>query len=180
MRDFPPITKILLAINVIIFIANQAGALPYTVAYPGIYSIGTFLAHFSHESLWHLASNVIGIVIVSPILEQNLGMKKYIGLIFFLWMAQVAILPQVLTAPTLGFSGILMGLFTYLAMYLWWLGKENPLQQLGRDLLILVGINIALPLMVPQISFMGHAIGALLGLFAISVSEILQRHSPKR
>lgn len=175
MRNFPPITKALLAINVIIFIANQVGALPYTVAYPGIYSIGTVLAHFSHASLWHLASNVIGIVIVSPILEQNLRAKKYIGLILFLWLAQVGILPQILTAPTLGFSGILMGLFTYLAMYLWWLEKTNPLRQLGRDLLVLVGINLALPLMVPQISFLGHAIGALLGLVAISINEIVKR-----
>ncbi len=175
MRDLPPITKILLAINIIIFIANQFGALPYTVSYPGIYSIGTFLSHFSQASLWHLGSNIIGIVIVSPILEKNLGIKKYTGLLLFLWLAQVGILPHILTTPTLGFSGILMGLFTYLAMYLWWLEKENPARQVGRDLLVLVGINLALPLMIPQISFLGHAIGALLGLVAISMAEIIKR-----
>lgn len=155
--------------------ANQFGALPYTVAYPGIYNIGAFLSHFSHESLMHLASNGIGIFMVSPLLERLLGEKKYIFLLLFLWLAQVALLPQILTAPTLGFSGILMGLFTFLALKLWWLDKNNPLQRFGRDLLVLVAINIALPLLVPQISFLGHAMGAILGLFAVSFSEVLKR-----
>ena len=175
MRNIPIITKILLAINVVIFVANQFGALSYTIAYPGIYDIGTFLSQFSHESLMHLASNGIGIFIVSPLLERMLGEKKYILFLLFLWLAQTAILPQILNAPTLGFSGILMGMFTYLAMSLWWLDYKNPLHMLGHDLLVLVGINLVLPLLIPQISFLGHALGAILGLFAVSFSEILKR-----
>jgi membrane associated rhomboid family serine protease len=175
MRDLPLITKILLAINVVIFVANQFGALPYTVAYPGVYSLGTFLSHFSHASLMHLASNGIGIFMISPLLERMLGAKKYVIFLLFLWLAQVAILPQILTAPTLGFSGILMGMFTYLALKLWWLEPGNPLRMFGRDLLVLVGINLATPLLIPQISFLGHAIGALLGLVAISLAEIFRR-----
>lgn len=179
MRELPIITKILLAINIVIFVANQFGALPYTVAYPGVYNIGTFLAHFSHSSLMHLASNGIGIFMVSPLLERMLGKRKYILLLLFLWLAQAMLLPQVLTAPTLGFSGILMGMFTYLAMSLWWLDHENPLRMFGRDLLVLVGINLALPLLIPQISFLGHAMGAILGLFAVSLVEIVNRYKTR-
>lgn len=157
--------------------ANQFGALQYTVAYPGIYSLGTFLSHFSHASFMHLASNGIGIFMISPILEQMFGAKKYVVFILFLWLAQVAILPPILTAPTLGFSGILMGMFTYLALKLWWLGPQNPLRMFGRDLLVLVGINLVLPLLMPQISFLGHAIGALLGIFVASLLEIFHKRS---
>lgn len=175
MRDLPPITKILLAINVILFIANQFGALSYTIALPGIYDIGTVLSQFSHKSLMHLASNGIGIFIVSPLLERILKTKQYLLLLLFLVLAQSALLPQIITAPTLGFSGILMGLFAYLALKLWWLESGNPLRMFGRDLLVLVGINLALPLLVPQISFLGHALGAILGLFAVSVTHLFSR-----
>ncbi len=176
MRDFPPITKILLAINILIFVANQFGALPFTIAFPGEYSLGTFLAHFSHAALFHLGSNIIGIVMVSPSLEQGLGAKKYLVLLLWLWLAQATIMPWVMTAPTLGFSGILLGLLTFLAIRLWIRTKHMPGATLGRDLLVLVGINVALPLFVPQISFIGHAIGALLGLIAISITEIIKRY----
>ena len=176
MRDLPLITKILLAINIVLFVANQFGALPYTIAMPGVYDIGTVLSQFSHKSLMHLASNGIGIFIVSPLLEKLLRPKRYLLLLLFLLVAQSALLPQIITAPTLGFSGILMGLFTYLALTLWWLDKNNPLQLFGRDLLVLVGLNLALPLLVPQISFLGHALGAILGLFAVSVTHLFSRH----
>ncbi len=172
MRDFPPITKALLIINVIIFIANQFGALPYTVSFPGIYSIGTLLAHFSHASLFHLGSNIIGIIIVSPMLEQDLRKKKYILLLLFLWLSQAAAIPFLINAPTLGFSGILLGLLTFFAIRLWVQTRNMSNFTLGRDLLFLVGINVALPLFVPQISFIGHALGALLGLIAATASLI--------
>jgi rhomboid protease GluP len=175
MRDLPIVTKILLAINIVLFVANQFGALPYTISYPGTYSIGTLLSHFSHVSLMHLASNGIGIFIVSPALERMLGRTKYVFLLLFLWLAQAAILPQIITAPTLGFSGILMGLFTFLALELCWGNRYGPLRMMGRDLLVLVGINLALPLFIPQISFLGHAIGALLGLLAVNVTYLFHR-----
>lgn len=176
MRDLPLITKILLAINVIIFVANQFGALPYTIAVPGVYNIGTILSQFSQKSFMHLASNGIGIFIVSPLLEKLLRPKRYLFLLLFLLLAQSALLPQIITTPTLGFSGVLMGLFTYLAFTLWGLDKNNPLQLFGRDLLVLIGLNLALPLLIPQISFRGHALGAILGLFAVSVTYLFSRH----
>lgn len=175
MDRFPPITKALLAINIVIFVANQFGALEYTVAFPGVYSVGTWLAHFSHADLFHLLSNVIGIVIVSPALERGLGGDNYLGLLGYLWLTQAAIMPWVMTSPTLGFSGILLGLLTFLAVRLWIRTRHMPSFTLGRDLLVLVGINVVLPLFVPQISFIGHAMGAVLGLLATGVVLVHER-----
>ncbi len=175
MRSYPLITKILLFVLVVIFIANHLGALPYTIAYPGVYSVGTFLAHFSHVSLFHLVSNVIGIIIVSPPLEQGLGKTKYLSLLVFLWLAQVYLLPQLTPSPVLGFSGILLGLLTFLAFRLWVRTRHLPHFTLGRDLLVLVGLNVVLPLFVPQISFVGHALGAALGIVAYGVEVLAER-----
>ena len=175
MDRYPPITKALLAINVLIFVANQFGALEYTVAYPGVYTIGTWLAHFSHADLFHLLSNVIGIIIVSPSLEKGLGGQNYLALILFLWLSQASIMPWVMQNPTLGFSGILLGLLTFLAVRLWIRTKHVPGFTLGRDLLVLVAINIALPLFMPQISFVGHAMGAGLGLIAVGAVWLHER-----
>jgi len=168
MRRYPPITTVLLAVNAAIFLANQFGALQWTISLPGVYGPGALLAHFSHASLMHLLMNVWGIVVISPSLEQLLGERKYATLLLWLWVAQAAILPQVQTAPTLGFSGILMGMLTFFALRL----RETAYRGVSRDLLVLVGLNLALPLMIPQISFAGHAIGVVLGGVAYLVARM--------
>lgn len=171
MRRYPPITTALLAVNATIFLANQFGALLWTVSLPGVYGPGALLAHFSHASLMHLLMNCWGIFIISPSLEQMLGRQRYLTLLLWLWVAQAAILPQVQTAPTLGFSGMLMGMLTFFALRL----RETAYRGASRELLILVGINLALPLMMPQISFIGHAAGALLGGVAYLAGRVGNR-----
>lgn len=170
MRKFPPITTALFVVNGVIFLANQVGALPYTVSMPGMYGPGAILANFSHVSFMHLLMNGWGIMVISPALEQMLGQRRYATLLLWLCVALAAGMPQIQSAPTLGFSGMLMGILTFFALRL----RETAYRSAGRDLLVLVGINLALPLMVPGISFAGHALGAVLGGVAYLAQRIVK------
>ncbi|MBT3348880.1 rhomboid family intramembrane serine protease [bacterium] len=167
-----PISTALLAINGVIFFANQFGALPWTVSFPGIFSSGTVLAHFSHFSFLHLAMNAYGIFLFSPILEKMFGRARYIFFLLFLWIFLSVAMPFFQTAPTLGFSGMMLGMMSALALILFFKTQKNathPLRQFAKSLAVLLVINLALPFFLPQISFAGHAVGAVGGLIFVPI-----------
>ena len=116
---------------------------------------------FLHERIVHILFNMYALVIFGPMLEGALGRVRFLSLYLTAGLAG-SVLVYCLTAPnalTLGASGAIYGLFG--ATFAVFARRGLPLQ----GLLVLMGINIALTLLVPNISWQGHLGGLLAGLF---------------
>lgn len=119
---------------------------------------------FLHGSLLHVGFNMYLLYLLGPQLEQQFGSLRfslmYLGSLFG---GALTVLLFDFAQPTLGASGAVLGLAGAMAVALWGRGI-NPLQS---PLFGLVVLNLALPLLVPGISFWGHfggvAAGALMG-----------------
>jgi membrane associated rhomboid family serine protease len=88
-RNITPVVQNLLLINVVVFLVASF-ALPALNDWFALYFIQSqlfkpfqFLTYmFMHADFWHLFSNMFGLLIFGPLLEQFLGPKK----LFTLWM----------------------------------------------------------------------------------------------
>jgi membrane associated rhomboid family serine protease len=93
---------------------------------------------------------------ISPFVERRIPGMRYGALIFALWMLTVGVTFPFMHYPTLGFSGIMLGLLTFT------IGLYRHQREFAKTLLGWLGINIAIGLL-PQISFVGHLGGAFAG-----------------
>ncbi|KPQ13764.1 MAG: rhomboid family protease [Algoriphagus marincola HL-49] len=88
-RNITPVVQNLLLINVVLFLVSGF-VLPQLNEWFALYYIGSqnfkpfqFLTYmFMHADFWHLFSNMFGLLIFGPLLEQFLGPKKLLTL----WM----------------------------------------------------------------------------------------------
>ncbi|SFO19870.1 Rhomboid family protein [Algoriphagus ornithinivorans] len=88
-RNITPVVQNLLLINIILFIVSSF-IFPVLNEWFALYYIGSqyfkpfqFLTYmFMHADFWHLFSNMFGLLIFGPLLEQFLGPKK----LLILWM----------------------------------------------------------------------------------------------
>jgi len=88
-RNLTPVVQNLLLLNVVLFIVS-AFLFPQLSEWFALYYIHSpyfkpfqFLTYmFMHADFWHLFSNMFGLLIFGPLLEQFLGPKK----LFTLWM----------------------------------------------------------------------------------------------
>jgi membrane associated rhomboid family serine protease len=88
-RNITPVVQNLLLINIIVFLVANF-VFPVLNEWFALYFIQSayfkpfqFLTYmFMHADFWHLFSNMFGLLIFGPLLEQFLGPKK----IFILWM----------------------------------------------------------------------------------------------
>jgi membrane associated rhomboid family serine protease len=88
-RNLTPVVQNLLLINVVVFLVTSF-VLPALNDWLALYYIQSqlfmpfqFLTYmFMHADFWHLFSNMFGLLVFGPLLEQFLGPKK----LFTLWM----------------------------------------------------------------------------------------------
>lgn len=118
---------------------------------------------FLHANLLHIAFNMYALWIFGQPLERTLGPVRYA----FAYTAGLigggaAVLLFNFNTPTLGASGAVLGLAGALAAVLWSRGIAITQTSLGG----LFVINLALPLLIPRISFWGHLGGILAGFAA--------------
>lgn len=153
-----PVTTFCIGWNLLIFIAYHIGFLPIwmMVALPGDIGLSTFLAHFSHVDLLHIAMNMVVFTQIGSILEQRLGSMIYFISLVAIWLLTVSIGQPFLHDPTLGFSGILMGLIVLAA------GVMSHYRGFTQQMLVLVAVNLVTGLL-PGISFLMHFVGAVAG-----------------
>lgn len=154
-----PITSIVIAINVLIFIITLSGVFPPItfLSTPQILTFGSFLAHFSHFDLLHIFMNMAVFSQISPLLERALHPMQYVSSLMGIWLLTIFIAQPLVSGFSLGFSGILMGTIVMAAILYWHI---TPLRQ---QLLIMTLINIAIGFL-PGISLLMHAVGALSGM----------------
>jgi membrane associated rhomboid family serine protease len=118
---------------------------------------------FLHENLLHIAFNMYAIYVFGPMLEQLLGLRRFIAM--YLTTAVAASVAVYILGPerglTIGASGAVFGLFAVALILLVRRGEDV------RFLLVLLAINALLSLR-GGISWQGHlggfVCGALLGL----------------
>jgi len=163
-----PITTILFATNIVIFILNHSRIIPVIVSIPGVLDISTFFAHFSHISLMHLAFNMLILVQISPLIERKIPKSFYVFFLILLWILLSFSGWVFMNVPALGFSGIGLGIITFCGL----LYRAVP--SFSKQILGWAGINIAIGLL-PGISFFMHFAGALGGALLFGVYRLSRK-----
>jgi len=179
---YAPVTKALIAINVVIYLigAVQGGGIsdPGSSIYRNgsLYErsvlYGPFVAHgdwwrlitsaFLHENLLHIAFNMLALWWIGGPVEQYLGRTRYLGLYFVSGLAGSAgALLQAPLTPTLGASGAIFGILGAMLILEW-----QATGRFGGQALTLILINLLLSFTISNISWGGHVGGLVGGILA--------------
>ncbi|MCS6767524.1 MAG: rhomboid family intramembrane serine protease [Candidatus Nitrosocaldus sp.] len=80
----PPVTLILLAINIIVFVSIQGtnwytfGSIPsYLVNDPQMFLVTSFTSMFLHANVVHIAFNMLALVALGRVIEETIGSVRY-------------------------------------------------------------------------------------------------------
>ncbi len=172
-RRAAPVTVGLIVANLAVFLVQQSSntgsgqsVTEWGVLYGPAVADGEWwrivTSGFLHASLIHVGLNMYALWNFGPVLEQALGRVRY-GLTYLagLLAGAMAVLAFSPDTPTLGASGAVLGLAGALGAVLWSRGIKPHQTSLGGIFLV----NLALPILIPQISFWGH-FGGIAGGFA--------------
>ncbi|MEU0688204.1 rhomboid family intramembrane serine protease [Streptomyces uncialis] len=187
VKDPRLITKILIVINLFVFVAIQIdsrlvndlvllGAWP-PAPYPvteGVadgqwYRLVTSM--FAHQEVWHIAFNMLSLWWLGGPLEAAFGRVRYLALYLLSGLAGGA-LTYVLVDPTsasLGASGAVYGLFGATAVLVKRLNYDM------RPVIALLAINMIFTFTMPGIAWQAHVGGLIAGL-AIAYAMV---HAPR-
>lgn len=180
MNKRPPVTTALIVANVIAFVFQLGtnGALTRwglllgpAIEFGEWWRVVT--GGFLHASLLHIGFNMYALWIFGPTLEKGVGTVRF-SLIYAagLFGSSLAVLLFDFNQQTLGASGAVLGLAGGLAAVLMTRGINLFQTSLGAIFLI----NLALPILVPRISFWGHFGGIIGGFLAgLAVSWLPER-----
>lgn len=143
ISQIPTVTKNLVAINILMFIATLVNenfmVTNFAMFYPAspFFKPWQILTHmFMHGGFWHIFFNMYSLLMFGSILERSLGTKKYLIFYFVTGLGAVALhtgvewlqarvfiangiaqaYQQLLVTPTLGASGAIYGLLIGFAM----------------------------------------------------------------
>ena len=159
----PIVTYSLIGINVVIFLLQQLS--PVVTYY--LYYDPTLTASepwrlitsvFAHSSIWHIALNMLSLFIFGRILEPMLGRSRYLALYLISGLGgSVAVLLLNPGGGVLGASGAVFGLMGAILVILRGLGGN------GTQLLVLIGLNLAIGFIVPNVAWQAHVGGVITG-----------------
>ena len=125
-----------------------------------------FSCMFLHGGVIHLAFNLWALRVVGPLVERLLGNATFFAAYMFAGLiGSVASIIWNSGSVSVGASGAVFGLFGALVALLWRRRKEIPMEivvQLREKMISIIGINIVLGFVVPQIDSSAH-IGGLIG-----------------
>lgn len=171
------VTKILLALNLALFIAVQVGGDRLTADLvmigqwpdPSFYQPSEGVAEgewyrlltsvFLHQEIWHIAMNMLGLWFLGPPLEAALGRSRFLALFLLSGLAGSTLTYLIAdpTGPSLGASGAVFGLFGATAVLM------RRLQYDMRPILILLAINLVFTFMWANIAWEAHIGGLVVG-----------------
>jgi membrane associated rhomboid family serine protease len=170
-----PATYVLIAINVIAFLAEIA------TGSGGIYEAsGSVVTHgwlygaaieegewyrlvtsgFLHAGLIHIAFNMFALFVVGRVLEPGIGTPRFLALYFASLLAGSfgTLLMTQSFEPSLGASGAIFGLFGATAV----IARGRGMNELASQIGFLIVLNLVFTFSVPHISIGAH-VGGLLG-----------------
>lgn len=122
-------------------------------------------AAFLHSTqIFHVALNMYALWIVGPYLENLLGRARFISLYLLSAVGghvAVVLLADPMSASwftgTVGASGAVFGLFGAIFVVMRRMGQE------ARGMLVIIGLNLVVGFVVPNISWQGHLGGLVTG-----------------
>ncbi|GGW97400.1 rhomboid family intramembrane serine protease [Streptomyces chryseus] len=181
------VTKVLLAINVALFVAVLAReSLVNDLALVGLAFSGTDLqvvgvadgewyrlvtAMFLHQEVWHIGFNMLLLWWLGGPLEAALGRARYLALYLLSGLAGSAFtyLLAAPNQPSLGASGAIYGLFGATVVLM------RRMNQDMRPILVLLGLNLVLTFVLSGIAWQAHVGGLAAGVL-IAVAMV---HAPR-
>lgn len=188
MQTRPVVTEALIAINVIVFIAETAAGAPVggggggTIWNHGVlYGPAIAAQHeywrivtsgFMHDGLAHIFINMLSLYFVGMVLEPAIGGAEFAAVYFASLLAGSfgALLFQPLS-PTVGASGAIFGIFGALIVVA--RSRGIPIWQSGLGVVLV--INLVLSVSIAGISIGGHlgglVAGFITGAMIVEVSE---------
>jgi membrane associated rhomboid family serine protease len=131
-------------------------------------------ALFVHASVWHILANMYSLFVIGPMLERLLGRARFLGLYLLSGFGgSVAVLLLAPASAVLGASGAIFGLLGALFVIQRKLGG-NMLQ-----LVIVIGINLAIGFFLPFIAWQAHVGGLIVGA-GVGVAYLQTRRPDQR
>lgn len=133
---------------------------------------------FLHSGLMHVGFNAYALYLFGPTMERLIGpLRTAIVYAGGLFGGAAAVLAFDFTQATLGASGAVLGLAGGLAAVLMVNGQSIRQTSLGG----IFFLNLALPILVPRISFWGH-FGGIAGGFAVGyvIGWAMKQSRPRR
>ncbi len=180
MTKKPILTYAVIAINTLLFAAMMA--FDWKLSYATLVNFGAkvnfriadyqlwhlVMPMFLHGSIQHLVFNNIALYYFGPVIEFQLGRLRYA--ISYLLIGIIATVGAFIFSEhvSLGASGVVYGFMAY-HLYLYLLNKQLYLRVFGNSILTLIGVNIALTFVVPNIDIAGHLFGFLGGFIVYSL-----------
>ena len=170
MMATSPVVTTILAINVLVFIAQQILGPEFTFRFvmePFHIIAGEYwrliTPVFLHQGVLHIFMNSYILYSLGPNVEEAFGSVRfalmYLATGFLATAASFALPPDV---PSLGASGAVFGMAGVLLVYLYRRRKSAFVAQYLRSIMIFIGINLAFGFLVPGIDNVAH-IGGLIG-----------------
>ena len=192
-----PVTSVIIAINVLVFVSMAVYGLGFVsfkpadlIAWGGNYSplvrqgqwLRLITALFIHGGIMHLLMNAYGLVFAALFLEQILGTFKYI--FTYLFTGVIASLTSVWAHPggvSVGASGAIFGLYGVLLVFL---AGRNAKDTRTTPVLLNVAIFVALNLLLGGVTVgtdnAAHAAGLISGLLLGVVLLAMSRGKIRR
>ncbi|NJL42986.1 MAG: rhomboid family intramembrane serine protease [Pseudanabaena sp. SU_2_4] len=186
----------LIGVNIIVFaielisggsqdleVLYHLGALVPTVVWYGEWW-RLLSATFLHYGFFHLVLNMIGLAYLGVFVEIRLGILKYLVAYLFCGIGSMLVVtilavslnsePQV----TVGASGAIMGMVGATGSILlqgWRREKSRIAAQRLRSILYIIGLQMVFDLITPNVSFVGHTSGVVLG-FLVGILLYLKKN----
>lgn len=147
-------------------------------------------AMFLHINFLHLLFNMLGLQIMGEFVEARLGTRRYLIAYFFSGLGSMLFI-TILTVffhyhprqITVGASGAIMGIIGATGAILlkgWLYEKSKMAVNRLRSVLFIVGLQAAIDLSTPQISFVAHASGLVLGFLIGFVLAVNPKNNPSK
>ncbi len=184
-----PVTTVLVAINVIVFVAQQVS--DAVINYGGFSPALGYLqpwrlltSGFLHAGFFHLLFNMLMLYLIGSAVERALGAWRYLAVYLLSVLGgSMAIVAWVLADPasasywTIGASGAVYGLLGSLLV----LQRRSGMS--STSILVLLGINLMYGFITPGISWQAHIGGLVGGMLAtgayVALADFLRTRGGK-
>lgn len=180
MISGPVVTYVLIAINVVVFGLQWLGGVNQVAGDFGMWPVGIaangewwrlVTAAFLHGSILHIAFNMYVLFAFGPVLERVLGHVRFV--ILYLFAALGGAVASYVFSPvntiSVGASGAIFGLMGALIV------AGRRLRYDITQVLVLLGINVAIGFVLPGIDWRAHLGGLVTGAVVAAIMVLPKR-----
>ena len=190
-RRTAPVTYGLIAVNLVVFLLGQlSNGLGDRLFVEGAqyrpYLLDgqwwrVFTAMFLHASFVHVGFNMWALFLFGPALERRFGSVSFAALYLASGLGGGALYHLVgRIEPAIGASGAIFGLFGALVVTTYRQRHTPAGRAVFSQLVVLLGLNLAIPLVVPNVAWEAHVGGLAAGLVIAAAWDRLAHRDATR